>query len=1133
MAEKNIDKSKALEGALAQLNRSFGVGAVMKMGERPNQKIDAISTGSLGLDIGLGISGLPRGRIVEIYGPESSGKCLTEDTMVLSDVGLISIKELFEHYGHKTSSTTKVLEQSAGLLNENSEIEQTSHFTWNGKRKIRKITTALGNELSPTHNHPIRVMNETGFIIWKKAKDIKVGDMLPVMRGTNIYGNNNMDIHTAQLMGYLVADGSLGRSSKNSTRFSNSDSCVIEDFYKLVDKELKSVNLKDSKIKAYPKSNSKTIDHHINSKEFREYLVSKGLDFVLSKNKQIPLQIRQGSKEIQLAFLRAYLECECSIDVSKRSLEVISASYLLLQQIQLMLLNMGFVGILSTKTVSGYGDYARLTYSGSEGSDLIHAIGFKSLDRLKTVNEIAFESNGSTNIDGIPHLGVIVQTLYNALDVRSREAFDIVYDYMGETPRARITYDRLQKILNMFQGQKHILLTHLKEIQDSNFFYTPVIKIEEDEAPTFDVCLPKTHSFWSNGLISHNTTLTLQVAAEAQKLGGTVAFIDAEHALDPGYAKKLGVDVDNILISQPDNGEQALEIADTLVRSGAVDVVIVDSVAALTPRSELEGEMGDSHVGLQARLMSQGLRKLTGSIARTNTLVFFTNQLRSKIGVMFGCFHYDARVRLADGTSEKIGKIVNQKMDIEVLSYNEKTGEIEPKKILNYFNNGKAEFFLHITTDGGPSGLQHMPVTENHMIFMGNGIQRPASVIEVGDKILSIRKEFDFTKIQKEFLIGTSLGDGSIRRTSKYTSKFRFGHGKDQKDYIEWKHRIMGNAALDITEGKKSFNFDVIPSLYATKLHNVLYNDQERSITEEYLKDFNELSLAVWYLDDGTYSGSYSQWGNGKSYIYNKKLSTECREIICAKLKQMGLHATFNKKAIIFNSENTKILHEKIYKFVPKSMNYKLHPNFRNTDDNISNDLYDGRSYENSFKNITYETEVVDVSVKPKTKGMEKFDIEIEDNHNYIVDGMVVHNSPETTAGGNALKFYASVRMDIRRIGSIKIKDDVVGNQTRVKIVKNKVAPPFRQVEFDIIYGEGVSKRGELIDIGVKLGIVEKSGAWYSYDSQRIGQGRENVKEFLKEHPEMAEEIEQKIRSAVVENHEVFLASDESADYEE
>ncbi len=271
---------------------------------------------------------------------------------------------------------------------------------------------------------------------------------------------------------------------------------------------------------------------------------------------------------------------------------------------------------------------------------------------------------------------------------------------------------------------------------------------------------------------SGKTTLALHAIAEAQARGGICAFIDAEHALDPIYARKLGVDVDNLLISQPDAGEQALEIADTLVRSGAVDVLVVDSVAALVPRAELEGEMGDSHMGLHARLMSQALRKITGSVSRSKTMLIFLNQIRMKIGVMFG--------------------------------------------------------------------------------------------------------------------------------------------------------------------------------------------------------------------------------------------------------------------------------------------------------------------------------------------------------------------NPETTTGGNALKFYASIRMEIRRIGQIKDRDEVVGNQTRVKVVKNKLAPPFRQVEFDIMYGEGISKVGELIDLGVKAGVVEKSGAWFSYDSTRIGQGRENAKQFLRDHRDMADGIEKKVRdqSGVVANSMIASPED-------
>src|SRR5213082_1226509 len=200
---------------------------------------------------------------------------------------------------------------------------------------------------------------------------------------------------------------------------------------------------------------------------------------------------------------------------------------------------------------------------------------------------------------------------------------------------------------------------------------------------------------------SGKTTLSLHVIAEAQRLGGIAAFIDAEHALDPIYARKLGVNTDELLISQPDTGEQALEIGETLVRSNAVDVIVIDSVAALVPRAELDGDMGDSLPGLQARLMSQALRKLTAAISRSGAVVVFINQIREKIGVMFGCFHYSTRVVLADGRTEKIGKIVNQRLPLEVLSWDPTTGQVAPRRIVNWFDNGRTDHFVRFEVEGG------------------------------------------------------------------------------------------------------------------------------------------------------------------------------------------------------------------------------------------------------------------------------------------------------------------------------------------------------------------------------------------------------------------------------------------------
>ena len=262
---------------------------------------------------------------------------------------------------------------------------------------------------------------------------------------------------------------------------------------------------------------------------------------------------------------------------------------------------------------------------------------------------------------------------------------------------------------------------------------------------------------------SGKTSLALHAVANAQKAGGIAAFIDAEHALDPDYAKKLGVDTDGLLVSQPDTGEQALEIADMLIRSGAIDVIVIDSVAALVPKAEIEGEMGDSHVGLQARLMSQALRKITGALSQTKTTAIFINQLREKVGVMFGCMAYTTRVTLADGTQEKIGKIVNQRMDVEVLSYDPETDSMVPRRIVNWFNNGKAEKFLQFSVaKSGKNGLSQFAATENHLIRTPGGWCQAGELIP-GDRVM-VAEQQRLSKQQLQLILGSLMGDGTYLR---------------------------------------------------------------------------------------------------------------------------------------------------------------------------------------------------------------------------------------------------------------------------------------------------------------------------------------------------------------------------------
>jgi recombination protein RecA len=615
---------------------------------------------------------------------------------------------------------------------------------------------------------------------------------------------------------------------------------------------------------------------------------------------------------------------------------------------------------------------------------------------------------------------------------------------------------------------------------------------------------------------SGKSTLAMHVVAEAQRNGGICAYIDAEHAMDPVYARAIGVDVDELLISQPDTGEQALEITDMLIRSGALDVVVIDSVAALTPRAEIEGEMGDAHVGLQARLMSQALRKLTANLNKSNTIAVFINQLREKIGVMFGCFSYGTRVTLADGTQEKIGKIVNQELPVEVLSYDFTTGDVVPRKVVNWFDNGPTEQFLQFTVArGGKNGRAQFACTPNHQIMTPGG-WREAQELAVGDRVLQAVPHC-LSTFQWEALLGMLMGDGALSPTrSGHGARLRWGHSARQTAYADWKASLFANVHVSrSTNAKGAVFFDAQPVPEFAELREAVCVGGKKVLSHDYLKRLTPLSLALWYLDDGSFAlrskglQRRTAGGSGRAEICVEAMEPTSRHRLAEYLADTwGIRPKLidrGGKAILqFPTAETAKLHALIAPFVHPSMEYKLLPAYR------------GRfNVEPVFRPARDELvpmPIVQIGVKPRTRSMHRFDLEVEGTHNYFVDGVMVHNSPETTPGGRALKFYSSVRLDIRRIESIKDGVEVVGSRTRVKVVKNKVAPPFRQAEFDIMYGKGISREGSLLDIGVDLGIVKKSGAWYTYDGEQLGQGRENAKTFLAENPEVMVEISERVR---------------------
>jgi recombination protein RecA len=623
---------------------------------------------------------------------------------------------------------------------------------------------------------------------------------------------------------------------------------------------------------------------------------------------------------------------------------------------------------------------------------------------------------------------------------------------------------------------------------------------------------------------SGKTTLALHAVANAQKGGGIAAFIDAEHALDPDYAKKLGVDTDALLVSQPDTGEQALEIADMLIRSGAIDVVVIDSVAALVPRAEIEGEMGDSHVGLQARLMSQALRKIAGALNQTKTTAIFINQLREKIGVMFGCGSWYTYVTLADGTRERLGRIVDQKMDVEVLSYDPELGKIVPKRVVNWFNNGRTEEFLHFRVERSGGGSGHgratLDLTSNHLIRTPGG-WREAGEMRAGDRVMLAQPHY-LGEMQWQVILGSVMGDGNLSkpvRTTADSARFRMGHGAKQAAYLDWKVSLLDNIPHCRTENAKGAVFaDFTPLSELSELRGIVYQgDGKRHLTWDYLKKLTPLALAIWYMDDGCFTvrskgvQDRTQGGSGRIEICLEAMSRGSRERVIEYLRDThGLDVKLRERGVQkiamlqFTTAATAKFQKIVAPYVHPSMEYKLLPRFR------GQFAVEAEFVEPVIRPVP--AKILEISSKTSYRIMNRYDIEVEGSHNYLADGVIVHNSPETTTGGKALKFYASVRLDVRRIETLKDGNEPVGNRTRTKVVKNKMASPFKVAEFDILYGIGISREGSLIDMGVDQAIVRKSGAWYTYEGDQLGQGKENARNYLRENPDVANEIEKKIK---------------------
>jgi recombination protein RecA len=510
---------------------------------------------------------------------------------------------------------------------------------------------------------------------------------------------------------------------------------------------------------------------------------------------------------------------------------------------------------------------------------------------------------------------------------------------------------------------------------------------------------------------------------------------------------------------------------------------------------------------------------MTSAISQTQTTAIFINQLREKIGVMFGCMSYNTRVTLADGSQEKIGKIVNQKLPVEVLSYDPDADRIVPRKVVNWFDNGRAERFLQFTVaKSGGNGRAQFAATENHLVRTPGG-WREAGELIAGDRVM-VAEPFHLSDMQWQVILGSLMGDGALSPNTRGRNgtRFRMGHGAGQVEYLDWKASLFGNIEQSRSTNARGAAFvDLTPLPELAPLREAVYLAGHKVLSWEYLKNLSPLSLAIWYMDDGGFTvrskglQERTRHGSGRSEICVQAMSPDSRQRLVEHLAgAFDLHPRLTARGarqqhvLVFDRHETDKLHRIVAPFVHPSMQYKLLPEYHGQ--------FDVTPQFEAARLGPVPARVLDIHVKPPTRSMQKFDLEVEGNHNYFVDGVMVHNSPETTTGGRALKFYASVRLDVRRIETLKDGTDAVGNRTRVKVVKNKVAPPFKQAEFDILYGHGISREGGLIDMGVEHGFVRKSGAWYTYEGDQLGQGKENSRNFLIDNPDLADEIEKKIK---------------------
>lgn len=614
---------EAFDETVDRIREEYEDGDMMNLGAEGGLQAETISTGSIGLDKALQVGGVPKGRITEVYGKPGVGKCLAKDTFIDTDHGLETIEELYERNGVTPSCTNKITENTnnTSVTNKNGNLEKVGEFVNNGKRKIYRVKTESGSEIKCTANHPFLVINKRGNWVWKKAINLDTKDYVVQQRGHENFGSKYIPKEKAYLIGVILADGHM---ADNHIGITNDDPSVKNKIKK------NGNNLLGCDYNEYPNNKDGSVQFRFNCKDkiwdnfYNKFVYSPGV----AKDKGLSKYIRQLDKDSLKQVIKGYIDCESYINSERNNLSISSASKELLQQLKLTLQKFGIISRLSSKDVKGYkqNDYYRLHLPSKSANLYKNKIGSES----KRVKNKLSKITTSNNYDTIPNINNLIKDLRDISET-SREHNKLISKIVQG--RREPTYNHLDKILNLDWNENSVLLNRLRKIHRANYHYDRVKSVEEvGEEPTFDLHMPKTHSMVTNGIVTHNTTLALHILANAQKNSDNPSvLIDAEHALDTNYAETIGLNTEQTYISQPNSGEKALSIVQMICEGGGADVIVVDSVAALTPEAELKGEMGESQVGVQARLMSQAMRKLRGVVRKRDTALIFINQMRANI----------------------------------------------------------------------------------------------------------------------------------------------------------------------------------------------------------------------------------------------------------------------------------------------------------------------------------------------------------------------------------------------------------------------------------------------------------------------------------------------------------------------